>query len=65
MDRLNHYSDEPYATRTRVEIEDLLEGFELIDPGLVPIERWRNDDEPPILGTDRTVPIYGAVGRKP
>jgi hypothetical protein len=29
------------------------------------MERWRNDDAPPVLGPDRTVPMYGAVGRRP
>jgi hypothetical protein len=63
--RLNQELDEPYVARTKAEILELLDGFELLSPGLVPVERWRNDDAPPVLGPDRTVPLYGAVGRKP
>jgi hypothetical protein len=63
--RLDQALDEPYVTRTETEILELLDGFELLSPGLVPIEHWRNDDAPPVLGPDRTVPLYGAVGRKP
>jgi hypothetical protein len=65
LERLNQSLDEPYTTRTEAEILELLDGFELLSPGLVPMERWRNDNAPPVLGPDRTVPIYGAVGRKP
>jgi hypothetical protein len=64
LDRLNQTLDEPYKPRTEAEILGLLDGFELLSPGLVPLEHWHND-APPVLGPDRTVPIYGAVGRKP
>lgn len=64
MARLDQNLDEPYVTRTQAEIERILDGFDLLSPGLVPLEQWRSDDEPPILG-DRVVPIYGAVGRRP
>jgi hypothetical protein len=64
MARLDQDLDEPYVTRSRAEIERILDGFDLLSPGLVPLERWRSDHQPLILG-DRVVPIYGAVGRRP
>jgi hypothetical protein len=51
--------------RTRQEIAALLEGLELLDPGLVELDQWWPD------GPARTPPslvervILGAVGRKP
>jgi S-adenosyl methyltransferase len=51
--------------RTHAEIEDMLPGLELIEPGLVPCADWRPDQP-------RTTPLdlvqqclIGAVGRKP
>jgi hypothetical protein len=37
---LNSVLEEPYIPRTEREIIHHLEGFDLLDPGLVPIERW-------------------------
>jgi len=42
---------------TRPEVEDLLDGFDLVDPGLVPVTGWRADEP------DLDVSILGAVGR--
>lgn len=62
---LNSVLDEPYIARPRHEIARHLEGFELLDPGLVPIERWRPDGDPPFLPDGQLIPLFGAVGRKP
>lgn len=59
--RFNEILDEPYVARTAAQISRLLEGFELIEPGLVPIADWRPDRDQ----TRRSVPVYGAVGSKP
>lgn len=65
VDVLNAVLDEPYIARTEAEIAHHLEGFDLLDPGLVPIEQWRNDGDPPFLPDGQLIPLFGAVGRKP
>ncbi len=62
---LNAVLEEPYIARTRSEIAHHLEGFDLLDPGLVPIEQWRSDGDPPFLPDGQLIPLFGAVGRKP
>jgi S-adenosyl methyltransferase len=44
--------------------EPVRRGLELVDPGLVSVERWR--PEGAAAGDPgRTIPFYGAVARKP
>ncbi|HEY8527945.1 MAG TPA: SAM-dependent methyltransferase [Acidimicrobiales bacterium] len=38
-------------------------GLDLVEPGIVPVHRWRRSSGPPEGAPE--VPIYGAVGRKP
>jgi len=47
------------AFRTEAEILDLFSGFELVEPGLVPIADWRNEAGP----TDGRAWLLGGVGR--
>ena len=61
--QFNKILDESYVTRTEAQLTQLLDGFELIEPGLVPAHHWRPDD-PTARSNGRPVPIYGAVGRK-
>ncbi|WP_055486706.1 SAM-dependent methyltransferase [Streptomyces sp. WMMB 322] len=53
----------PLITRTRTEIKQFFDGFELVEPGLVPLPRWRPEDMPeaedPLLLSG-----YAGVGRK-
>jgi hypothetical protein len=65
VELLNSVLEEPYVARTEREIAHHLEGFDLLDPGLVPIEQWRSDGDPPFLPEGQLIPLYGAVGRKP
>jgi hypothetical protein len=55
-------SQNPMFPRTKPEIEELFDGFELVEPGIVPLPLWRpegaNTDDPDKAG------IYAAVGRK-
>ncbi|MDT7789803.1 MAG: hypothetical protein QOF58_8222 [Pseudonocardiales bacterium] len=55
-------SQNPMYPRTKTEIERLFDGFELVEPGIVPSPLWRpegtNTDDPDKAG------IYAAVGRK-
>jgi len=46
--------------RTENEIRSLLDGYELIDPGLVRPWTWHPDDE----GSPQTTSLYAGVGRK-
>ncbi len=50
--------------RTKSEITRFFDGLELLDPGVVPIHRWRAPIEPP-KSRDAQVPGYAAVARKP
>ncbi len=51
--------------RRRAEIEEMLPGLELIEPGLVPCPHWRPDN-PPTTPLDLVQNcLIGAVGRKP
>lgn len=54
-----------FATRTRDELARFFTGLELVPPGIVPLNRWRADDEPQPRPTDAETAFYGAVGRLP
>jgi hypothetical protein len=62
---LNTMLDEPYVARPREQIAGHLAGFELLEPGLVPIEEWRSDGAPPFLDNGQQMPFYGAVALRP
>jgi hypothetical protein len=48
--------------RSRAEVERFFEGWELIDPGVVPVMAWRPESEP----DDPNAAYYWAgVARKP
>ncbi|XVV02946.1 SAM-dependent methyltransferase [Actinosynnema sp. CA-248983] len=49
----------PIMARSKAEIEPLLAGFDLLEPGLVLAARWR-EDGPPATGAETV--SYGAVG---
>ncbi|GAB3977716.1 SAM-dependent methyltransferase [Actinoallomurus acanthiterrae] len=51
----------PGVPRPRKAIERFFTGFELLDPGLVPVTRWQPDLEPRNL----TIPFLGGVGHIP
>jgi hypothetical protein len=51
----------PYHLRSPSQIASLLDGLELIEPGLVPITQWRPDPSP---FPPPELPSIGAVGRK-
>jgi hypothetical protein len=65
IDLLNQALEETYVARTEAEIAHLVEGYDLLDPGLVPIERWRSAGDPPYLPRGQLIPLYGVVGCKP
>jgi hypothetical protein len=47
----------PYILRSPEMLASCFEGFEIVEPGLVPITRWRSEGE--------FIDAYGAVARKP
>ncbi|GII64670.1 hypothetical protein Skr01_47550 [Sphaerisporangium krabiense] len=49
--------------RTRAQIEEFFTGFELIEPGVVPVHRWRPDDRA-LLVRDSMVSMYGGLAVK-
>jgi hypothetical protein len=62
--------EEVYATtptpiyfRERAEIARFFDGFELVEPGLVTIDRWRPDPSEPVHAAARW--LYGGVGVLP
>jgi hypothetical protein len=57
--RLAESGGVPYILRSPEEIGGLFHGLDMLDPGLVPITRWRPAGDPVWLDA------YGAVARKP
>jgi SAM-dependent methyltransferase len=53
----------PFVPRSHGQIAAMLEGFDLLDPGLVDVAHWRPDGARPI--PPHPLNIYGAVGVKP
>jgi hypothetical protein len=51
--------------RTRDEVSRFFTGLELVEPGLVLIDRWRPDEGTPAPSEEWPAPFYGALGRKP
>lgn len=57
----NEHATPPIRARTGEEIAQLLDGLDVLEPGLVSCSQWR-----PRPGTERkVVPQYGAMARKP
>lgn len=64
----------PLYLRGRAEVTSWFEGLELVEPGIVEVDKWRPaDDDPRCAGGARgaggasgacVMPLYGAVGRK-
>ncbi|BCJ41006.1 hypothetical protein GCM10010168_46950 [Actinoplanes ianthinogenes] len=53
----------PTRLRDRDEVAGFFDGLELVEPGVVPILRWRPEEATPF--TDAQVALYGGVARKP
>ncbi|MDP9866473.1 MULTISPECIES: SAM-dependent methyltransferase [Streptosporangium] len=57
-------ANSPLVLRSRQEILNLFDGFELMDPGLVWLPEWRPDGQPPHDDPSQALIMCG-VGRKP
>jgi O-methyltransferase involved in polyketide biosynthesis len=56
----------PVTARSREQILAFLDGLDILEPGLVPVQQWRpGEDEPPALDGPGRAWILGGVGRKP
>jgi hypothetical protein len=60
---LDSVLEEPYIARSKDQIAHHLEGYDLLDPGLVPIEQWRSEGDPPFLADGQLIPLFAAVAR--
>ena len=63
--RVYHDGGLPLRPRSRAEFARFFHGLELLDPGIVPAQRWRRDDSESDAGSDAQVSVYAAVARKP
>jgi hypothetical protein len=61
--RWNAMSDRQIKLRSRAELAGLLAGLDPVPPGLVPVTEWRPEPADPRF--EHSVPVHGAVGRKP
>ncbi|MBU2667458.1 SAM-dependent methyltransferase [Actinoplanes bogorensis] len=50
--------------RTADEVARLVDGLEVLEPGIVPVSDWRAADEPQPRPTPAEVAVYGLVARK-
>ncbi|HVQ89809.1 MAG TPA: SAM-dependent methyltransferase [Mycobacteriales bacterium] len=55
----------PVVVRSRVEIEKMFEGFELVEPGLVYVQEWRPDWLGEVEDHPERSGMCAGVGRKP
>jgi hypothetical protein len=62
---LNARARETFFLRDRTEVARFFDGLELLDPGVVTVDRWRPTEAHRRRPGHRTTPIYGAVARKP
>jgi hypothetical protein len=59
----NQVASTPVKLRTRTQVTSWFEGLELIDPGVATLPQWRPVSDDPHYPC--TMPLYGAVARKP
>jgi hypothetical protein len=52
----------PLTARSKAQVEDLLDGFDVVEPGVVDVALWRNDEE--AQHATRSLAV-AAVGRRP
>jgi hypothetical protein len=65
VEMLNSFLDDPYIPRTEAHIRAHLDGFEILEPGLVPIELWRPTGDPRFLPEPQLIPLYAALALQP
>jgi SAM-dependent methyltransferase len=63
VERLNENMLEPFILRSKEEIERFFDGFEIQDPGVVPVDLWPSADA--VEAGARLTAYYAGIGRKP
>ncbi|MBP5936013.1 SAM-dependent methyltransferase [Streptomyces acidiscabies] len=67
--KLEHVTKESptkLSMRSRAEITAFLDGFELVEPGMTWVSKWREDTQPGAAADpDRSDILWAGVGRKP
>ena len=58
-------SPSPVRLRSERDVARLVEGLELVPPGIVSVSEWHADDEEQPRPTAEEVSVYGVIGRKP
>jgi hypothetical protein len=58
--RVSSRTSQCVTFRSKERIAELVKGFPLVEPGLVPVAEWRSTER-----DTRRLPIYAGVGRKP
>ncbi len=61
--RYNESGADPYRVRRPDQIARFFDGLELVDPGVVPVQRWRPDDTP--ADVPAGLVNMGGAGKKP
>ena len=56
---------EEAVLRSRDEVARFVDGLEVIDPGVVPLNEWHPEGANTLDLGDTVIPIYGAIARKP
>jgi hypothetical protein len=69
FERFNQTLKEPFVLRPHAAVTRFLDGLEVLDPGVVPLNRWHGpaaaDAATEAAADDSDIPAYGAVARKP
>lgn len=60
--RYNRLARETQSHRTHAEVMRFFDGLELLEPGLVPVQRWRPASA---IEAQAHSAMWGGVGRKP
>jgi hypothetical protein len=55
----------PFRARTKDEVEQLLAGLELLDPGVVSVVDWLPNQDPTPTASAEETAVYGVVARLP
>jgi hypothetical protein len=63
--RMSETTPETWTVRTKAEVTRFFDGLELVEPGVVPMDRWRPDQPDRIPPDAPVIPGYGGIGRKP
>jgi S-adenosyl methyltransferase len=63
-ERAKERVEEAVELRSHVQVSAFFNGVEIVEPGVVPVDRWRPPNGSVPLPGELTTPIYGAVARK-